>query len=354
MKKIINHDPKVGVVISSYNRLKYLKQAVTSVINQSYKNIEIVITDDHSSDKRIKLYLETELPGNIRRVINKVNLGVTENYNQGVNLLSRDTDWCLILDNDDFLDKDCILEAVNALRKHPQTKVIHCRQIFITDDHSLYQDRDYPASEPAEKYISERAKNRREIRSSAIFFSRSQFKKIDGYPRFATGLATDAVFVFGLAYDNRLVYAKKACVYTRLHNKAESHDLNNIIEKFSSVSQMIPYSRKIVEFFPHQKNRNLKEVIKSLQYYEKRLFMVILTGKLRLLLSTETFGNAHRSFLKIVKDCRKSGFNISRRGLLISYIYAHLSCLFEKFGASTKFMFRLQRLGSGLVPFFLK
>ena len=45
-----NKNPLVSVVFTSYNHKEYLKKALDSLINQSYKNIEIIIIDDKSTD----------------------------------------------------------------------------------------------------------------------------------------------------------------------------------------------------------------------------------------------------------------------------------------------------------------
>ena len=63
MKKIIQNkfnyisknNPLVSVVIPSFNRYKYLINAVESVKNQSYKNIELIIINDASTDKELSL-----------------------------------------------------------------------------------------------------------------------------------------------------------------------------------------------------------------------------------------------------------------------------------------------------------
>lgn len=349
----MNNTPKVGIVIVSYSRLEYTKQALRSALGQSYQNLKILLIDDHSPDPEIKTYLKSLNSPRVRWVINPQNLGVTKNYAKGVRLLGPDVEWCLILDNDDYLAPDCIKEAVNTHLTYPLAKVIHCRQIFITQENK-FPDRDYPLLESAEDYLYERAYNRREIRSSSVFFSRRQYKKVGGYPQFASGLCTDPVFIFALAFDNTLAYAKSARVYTRLHQEAESHTLNDLFTKFRTVRQMTPYCKHIYQISPAVKSGDRERILRALKFYEKRLVMVLLSGKLRELLFTKSLGDAQRAYTTILRRCRAHGIVISKRSLFISYLYAYTSLVLESLGVSTNFMFRLQRLGSRFVPRLLK
>lgn len=347
--------PKVGIVITSYQRLTYLKQAVESAVNQMYKNIEVLVIDDHSPDPRIKEYLRSLTYPQVCYFINPRNIGVTKNYDKGVRSLSRNVAWCLILDNDNYLDKKCVEEAVKIHLKYPRSQVIHCRQIFIGEkDTVIGKDINYPLLETAEDYISERANNRREIRSSSVFFARRTFEKIGGYPQFTTGLCTDSIFIFALAMGNALAYAGNARVYTRLHSLAESHLLSDLSPKFASIRQMTAYCQKIFERHPDYSVEKRQQVMRAVAYYEKRLIMVLLTGKLHELLLTKPHQVAYKSFATVLTRFQNDGVSVPLRSLIIVYVYAHLSYLLEKFGASAGTMFKIQRFGSRFVPLWLK
>ena len=72
----------VSVIMGVYNNEYTIKNAIESILNQSYKNIELIITDDNSSDNSksiIKNYLNQK---NIKLIENKENIGLTKSLNQ--------------------------------------------------------------------------------------------------------------------------------------------------------------------------------------------------------------------------------------------------------------------------------
>tara|TARA_S200000501_G_scaffold332546_1_gene335318 strand:- start:1002 stop:1682 length:681 start_codon:yes stop_codon:yes gene_type:complete len=72
----------VSVIMGVYNNEYTVKNAIESILNQSYKNIELIITDDNSSDNSksiIKNYLNQK---NIKLIENKENIGLTKSLNQ--------------------------------------------------------------------------------------------------------------------------------------------------------------------------------------------------------------------------------------------------------------------------------
>ena len=52
MEYILKSNPLVSVIIPSYNRFDYLENAIKSIFNQTYKNYEIIVINDGSTDKR--------------------------------------------------------------------------------------------------------------------------------------------------------------------------------------------------------------------------------------------------------------------------------------------------------------
>ena len=90
----------VTVAMVTYNSAKYLRQAIESILNSDYKNFELLICDDKSSDESWKIINSYNDP-RIRRFLNKVNLGEYPNRNQCISLAKGS--YLIFIDGDDIL-----------------------------------------------------------------------------------------------------------------------------------------------------------------------------------------------------------------------------------------------------------
>ena len=95
---IIMNEPKVSVVIPAYNAEETIKQCIESVLKQTYKNIEIIVSDDGSSDNTARI--AEEIGSKI--VKSKNNLGAGNARNLGLKIASGEYIY--------FIDSDCVAE----------------------------------------------------------------------------------------------------------------------------------------------------------------------------------------------------------------------------------------------------
>ena len=111
------NDPLVSVGIPVYNGQKTIDKILKSIINQSYKNLEIVISDNNSSDKTYEIckkYEKKDPRINLQKQIN--NIGVANNFNFVFKKSSgKYFMWAAV---DDYFDKDFILLNLNNLEKN--------------------------------------------------------------------------------------------------------------------------------------------------------------------------------------------------------------------------------------------
>ncbi|MDT0647438.1 glycosyltransferase family 2 protein [Zunongwangia sp. F260] len=107
----------VSVCIPVYNREKFIKNAIESVLNQTYQNFEIIVVDDGSKDDSIFI-VESFSDERIKLFKNKVNKGVVFTRNRYLEEASGD--YIAILDSDDFWLPTKLEKQINFLNENPE------------------------------------------------------------------------------------------------------------------------------------------------------------------------------------------------------------------------------------------
>ena len=92
----------ISVIVPAYNIAPYLEKSIASICAQSYKNLEIVIVDDGSSDDTLSVVQKLEKQDQRILVISKENGGVTSARLRGVSEASGE--WIGFVDGDDFIE----------------------------------------------------------------------------------------------------------------------------------------------------------------------------------------------------------------------------------------------------------
>ncbi|TVZ53385.1 glycosyltransferase family 2 protein [Dokdonia sp. Hel_I_53] len=128
----MNPSPLVSICIPVYNGALYLKEALDSIKHQSYKNIEVIISDDHSSDNSLEIisifkekatfpvYLHAHKPN-----------GIGANWNNTIKLANGY--FIKFLFQDDVLLPDCITKMVNTFRLYPYIGMVACKRNFLVE-----------------------------------------------------------------------------------------------------------------------------------------------------------------------------------------------------------------------------
>lgn len=108
-------EDKITVVIPTKNRENFLKFSLTSVLNQSYKNLEIIILDNNSSDNT-KKYIDSIQDNRIKYFNSNKDLSMTENWNRMFDYIS--TKYFARLDDDNLLHEDFILNSYKIIKEN--------------------------------------------------------------------------------------------------------------------------------------------------------------------------------------------------------------------------------------------
>ena len=109
-------DFKFSIIVPIYEVEKYLNECVESIIKQSYKNIEIILVDDGSSDKCPALCDKYQSKDERIKVIHKKNGGLVSARKAGAEIATGDFVCCV--DGDDFIDNDYIFKMNEILNSY--------------------------------------------------------------------------------------------------------------------------------------------------------------------------------------------------------------------------------------------
>jgi glycosyltransferase involved in cell wall biosynthesis len=105
-------NPRITVIINNYNYGQFLRQAIDSVLNQSYPAHEVILVDDGSTDNSLEVALSF---GDRIRFIPQKNNGQASTFNTGY--YAATGDWIWFLDSDDMLTYDALEEVSRQIRK---------------------------------------------------------------------------------------------------------------------------------------------------------------------------------------------------------------------------------------------
>ena len=151
----MNKDPLVSIIITNFNKSKYMLQSVKSCLNQSYKKKEIIFFDDKSTDNSLKKIKDFKNKNKLKfRIIS--NPSKKENsapINQMIavkkSLNFAKGKYVFLLDSDDFFHKNKIFEIIKIFKKDKEKKIIL--------DQPIYK---YKTKEVKKNYINKKFKDK--------------------------------------------------------------------------------------------------------------------------------------------------------------------------------------------------
>ena len=136
-KMDIQDFPLVSVNIITYNSGEYIIDTLESVKNQTYNYIELIISDDCSTDDTVAKCMDwlNENPNRFVRtemLTVTENTGVTANCNRSLDVSSGE--WIMFVAGDDLLFDTCLYNFINHIRQNMQCEIIASNVVFFTDD----------------------------------------------------------------------------------------------------------------------------------------------------------------------------------------------------------------------------
>lgn len=123
-------DDLVSIVVPIYNVEKYLKQCIESLINQTYKNIEIILVNDGSQDNCSSICNNYAYNDKRIKLINKENGGLSSARNAGIDIAKGK--YICFVDGDDFVNEEYIQIMYNKIKKN-KADIVICNYQRVVD-----------------------------------------------------------------------------------------------------------------------------------------------------------------------------------------------------------------------------
>ena len=123
----------ISVIVPVYNVEKYLDRCVESIVNQTYKNIEIILVDDGSPDRCPQMCDEWAKKDNRIKVIHKENGGLSSARNAGLEICRGD--YIGFVDSDDFINNDMYRTLLSCImQKNVDMSICNVSKVFCNSN----------------------------------------------------------------------------------------------------------------------------------------------------------------------------------------------------------------------------
>ena len=131
MENIKQKELLVSVIMPACNSENYIAEAITSVLEQTVKNLELIVIDDGSTDGTrniVEAFVRKD--PRVRLVVNEDNLGVAKSRNYGLELSCGQ--YTALLDSDDYWNKD-FLEKMIARASQTDADIVYCSYTLVDE-----------------------------------------------------------------------------------------------------------------------------------------------------------------------------------------------------------------------------
>jgi len=270
----------ISIVLTTYNGEKYIEEQLDSIINQSYKNFEILIFDDCSTDGTLDILNMYEKNYSFVKVVkNKKRLGVIKNFEKGI--FFAQGDFIALSDQDDIWEKDKLLIQYNAIKNFNIPAMVHSDLSIIDSEgkqlfDSFFKKKGYsfPGNKALDILIS-----RSGVMGNTIMFNK-QLKNII-LPFFEKIPMHDYyIGVMNEIYGKRITIDIPLVKY-RLHTNNIGNIKKNLFQKLKDFFfKDLPYNdrKEFLEFLLYKNDMSeydKREIIKFLKIIEKPNFKSI-------------------------------------------------------------------------------
>ena len=250
---------KISVVIPVFNIVDFLPICLDSVLKQTYKNIEVILIDDGSTDGSEKICDQFLSIDSRVKVYHKNNTGVSDSRNLGVRMSNGD--YVCFIDGDDFIEHEYFENAVTVLSTHSPTLLINSYKLYYANNKTIDT---FKKGEPKQIKKEEFLKGIFEglyynWAPVSKFYHLSIIRKVTFNPKYSYG--EDLLFIFDLIKilsEDDIVFYAPICSYMYFQRESSACYSYPIEKKYDCI--------KICEYIIRNADSEISEYV-YLNYY---------------------------------------------------------------------------------------
>ncbi len=230
--------PKISVIMSVYNGVRHVKEAINSVLQQTFTDFEFLIIDDASRDDTASLLEEYKnRDGRIKIITNQHNIGLTKSLNKGIKE-SRGA-YIARLDADDICLPERFAKQVSFMENHPVCGMTSVWAEIIDDSGNYKRTIKYPTEN-------------NKLKKALIHYN----------PFFHSGLLVrKSVFDTVGLYDEDWKFAQDYELYFRISKKFDIANIPEVLLKYRESARSVTGSknRKQISFVLRAKRKAIRD-----------------------------------------------------------------------------------------------
>lgn len=276
----------VSIIVPIYNKEKYLNKCIDSILNQTYKDIELILINDGSTDNSLQICKNYEKDQRVK-IIDKKNGGVSSARNYGLEKATGSK--VLFVDADDYIDT----HYIESLCQFTEDLVI-CGYYTVTPQGTLIQEKSFNISFPNFQEILDNILDKKYTKLLVVpylkLFDLNLIKKNKISFQTDMSFGEDACFVFDYLKKCKSVRFIPYCGYFNviidgtLSRKYVQDMGRQVLMLDNRISQMI--NNKNIEMIDYWKFRNIKLIIfneksQSFSIFKKNIQNVIIDKNMK-------------------------------------------------------------------------
>ena len=277
----MNNEKLVSIITPCFNGEKFVAQYIESVLNQSYKNIELIIINDGSTDKTEEVILSykekfDKNKSNLVYLKQSANKGQSAAINMGLAVFTGE--YMTWADSDDLLPPNAIKELVKYLELNPKVGIVKGQSEFVNYDsleHVYYQIYKFPKNKLFFSLLECYAPGGYMVRTD-MFKQAMQTPLVIESPR---EIGQNFQLLLPIAYHFEAAYILPICYIIRVREGSHSRVKHTYLERIKAleisdkVLSNIVFKFKVCELERNKLNRCL------LRFHYKRLLAIMLESK---------------------------------------------------------------------------